>query len=379
MIGRQLTLFRLFGIDVRVDASWLLIAVLISWSLATAYFPYVLPDQSGAVYWVMGIAGLIGLAFSIVAHEFAHSLVARRFAMSIRHITLFVFGGVAELEGEPPNAKAEFTVAIVGPLMSFAVAAAFFAVSTGAETLGATKPTLAVFAYLTTINIALGVFNLAPAFPLDGGRVLRAVLWRIKGSYIDATRIAATVGEVFAFLLMAFALANAFTGNLFVAIWFFLIGLFIRGAAIANLQQVLNRDVLAEERVSGFMRTSIFAVQPDMSVESVIDDFFYRHLFKNFPVVSGGRLIGVVELRDVQALSTDERARLTVGDVMRPPDGQEVIAASATAAEAIQRMQRLNRTRLYVVESGRLVGVVSLRDMLNLLDMRLRLDRRSRR
>ncbi|MCP4317688.1 MAG: CBS domain-containing protein [Hyphomicrobiales bacterium] len=378
MFGKQITLFKLFGIDVRIDLSWLLIAILISWSLATAYFPFALPDQSAGTYWVMGIAGLIGLAFSIVAHEFAHSLMARRFEMDIRHITLFVFGGVAELEGEPPNAKAEFVVAIVGPLMSFAVAFGFYSVAHLIELLGSSAPAVAVATYLATINFALAVFNLAPAFPLDGGRVFRALLWRIKGDYVRATQIAANVGVLFGFLLMVFAMVNAFYGNLFIAIWFFLLGLFVRGAAVANLQFALDRGVLAAQKVARFMRHPVVTVPPELPVSTLIEEYFYSHLHKSFPVVDGDHLLGTVDIQSVQSRSPEERARLRVADLMHELNERDIIAANASAGDAIQRMRRSQRTRLYVTDGGRLVGVVSIRDLLELIDLHLRLDRHDR-
>lgn len=375
MTGRHITLFRLFGISVRVDISWLLIAVLITWTLAAGYFPMVLPDLTAVTYWWMGVAGLIGLAFSIVAHEFAHSLVARVFDMRIRRITLFVFGGVAELEGEPNSAKAEFLVAIAGPAMSLVVAVIFAMLGSVGEGLGAGAPFLTVLSYLATINVVLAVFNLIPAFPLDGGRVLRALLWRWKGDYVDATRIAAGIGEIFGFLLMGFALLNAFTGNLIGAIWFFLLGMFVRAAAIGNMEQALDRDVLGRRPIKRFMRQPVVGVPPDLPIDSLIDDYFYRYYFKSFPVVERERLVGTVDIRDVQAVSPENRAGLIVESVMRDLGREDAVALDATAADAIGLMRRSGRARVYVVDRGRLVGVVSLRDLLNFLDLRMRLDR----
>jgi Zn-dependent protease len=378
MFSRQITLFRLFGIDVRIDLSWLAIAVLISWSLATGYFPFVLPELSALTYWGMGVAGLIGLSVSIVAHEFSHSLVARHYDMRIRHITLFVFGGVAELEGEPTSAKAELAVAIAGPLMSVAVAAAFFILGGLLTVLAVGEPAVAVADYLGTINLILAGFNLVPAFPLDGGRVLRAWLWRAKGDYIGATRTAARVGEMFGFLLMTLALFNLFTGNLLGAIWFFLIGMFIRGAAVATFEQALDRDVLAKQPAAHFMRQPVIVVPAGLPVDALIDEYLFRYYFKSFPVADDGRLRGVVDIRDVQTVPAAERTGLTVADVMRAPDENDTIAADAPGIQALQQMRRAGRARVFVVEGGRLVGVVALRDMLNFLEFHMRLDRRGR-
>jgi Zn-dependent protease len=228
MFRYRVTLFSLFGFKVSVDASWLLLAVLITWSLAVGYFPQAAPGLPKETYWWLGVAGLIGFAFSIVFHELSHSLVARRFDMPIRGITLFVFGGVAEMEDEPPGAKAEFWMAIAGPLMSFFLALVFFLLGGLFVEAGAAKPTpLAVlFGLLAYINTVLGVFNLVPAFPLDGGRVLRAALWYWKGDIAWATRVAASAGSVFGFVLIAIGLVNAVTGNIVGGLWWFLIGRF---------------------------------------------------------------------------------------------------------------------------------------------------------
>jgi len=378
MFTRQITLFRLFGIDVRIDLSWLAIAVLISWSLATGYFPFVLPELSALTYWAMGVAGLIGLSVSIVAHEFSHSLVARHYAMRIRHITLFVFGGVAELEGEPTSPTAELAVAIAGPLMSAAVAVAFAVLSGFFSALAVGEPAVAVADYLAAINLVLAAFNLVPAFPLDGGRVLRALLWRAKGDYLGATRRAAAIGEMFGFLLMMLALFNLFTGNLLGAIWFFLIGMFIRAAAVANLEQALDRDVLAKQPASHFMRRPVVVVPSDLPVDALIDEYLFRYYFKSFPVADDGRLRGVVDIRDVQAVPAIERAGMTVADVMRAPDENDTIEADTPGIQALQQMRRAGRARVFVIESGQLVGVVALRDMLNFLEFHMRLDRRNR-
>ena len=226
MFANSIRLFRLFGFEVKLDASWLLLAVLIAWSLAVGYFPAVSPGLDTVTYWSMGIVGLFGLAFSIVVHELAHSLVARRFDMPIKGITLFVFGGVAEMRQEPTSPKGEFLMAIAGPLMSVAVAFGFGALAwafggaavSGAAGDGAPRidapPFVLVLSYLSFINLLLAGFNLIPAFPLDGGRMLRAALWAWKGDILWATRIAAAAGSAFAFALMALGLFSVISGNL---------------------------------------------------------------------------------------------------------------------------------------------------------------------
>ena len=371
MFAHRITLFELFGFKVHVDASWLLLAVLVVWSLATEYFPPVLPGYPPSTYWWMGVAGLIGLCFSIIVHELAHSLVARRFDMPIRGITLFVFGGVAEMAEEPTSAKGELLMAAAGPAMSLAVAMAFALLAglgTGAETAG---PAVAVAQYLALINGILAVFNLLPAFPLDGGRVLRAALWGWKGDIVWATRIAATSGGLFGLLMIALGLASAIGGNLVGGIWLFVLGLFLRTAAGGAVARIVTRDVFAGRPVRRFMREDPVTVDPDLPLDQLVDEYVYRHYFKTFPVTSGGRLIGCVRLATVAGIERERWPWQTVGAVMEPCTDDTVIGPDTDASAALEQMQRTGQSRLLVTEDGLLVGVLSLRDLLNFLSVRI--------
>ena len=371
MFRHRVTLFQLFGFKVHVDASWLLLAVLVVWSLATAYFPPVLPGYPMATYWWMGVAGLIGLGFSIVVHELAHSLVARRYDMPIRGITLFVFGGVAEMEDEPTSAKGELLMAIAGPAMSLAVAVAFAILAGLGAGIETAAPAVAVADYLALINGILALFNLVPAFPLDGGRVFRAVLWGWKGDFVWATRIAAATGGLFGLLMIALGLASAVTGNLIGGIWLFVLGLFLRGAAGGAMSRAVTRDVLAGRPVRQFMRKDPVTVDPDLPVGRLVDDYVYRYYFKSFPVTSRGQLLGCVHLARVVETERERWPWQTVGTVMDPCTDDTLIGPDADASAALEQMQRTGQSRLLVIENGVLVGVLSLRDLLNFLSVRM--------
>ena len=202
MFGRSLTLFRLFGFHVQADMSWLVLAFLITWSLATGYFPFAFENLPPSLYWWMAVVGAAGLFASLIFHELAHSLVARRFGIPIKGITLFIFGGVAHMEEEPPSPKSEFLMAVAGPLASLLLATAFYAVGESGKILGWPEPLTGIAGYLSFINVVLVIFNMVPAFPLDGGRVLRAALWAWKGDLRWATRLASWFGSGFGIMLM---------------------------------------------------------------------------------------------------------------------------------------------------------------------------------
>jgi Zn-dependent protease len=265
------------------------------------------------IYWIMGTLGAIGLFLSIVFHEMAHSLVARRFGMPIKGITLFLFGGVAEMKGEPPSAKAEFMMALAGPLSSIILAAVFYGLSQIAKNAGWPEPVYGVIRYLAWINAILAAFNLIPAFPLDGGRMLRAALWGWKKNLRWATRVAAGIGSGFGLFLIFMGILQFFGGNFIGGMWWFFIGMFLRNAAQTSYTQLLVRKVLEGEPVERFMKKDPVTVPPSTAVEELVEDFIYRYQFKLFPVVEeGGQLQGCVTMKQVKDIPRQERQTKTV-------------------------------------------------------------------
>ncbi|MBF0306459.1 MAG: site-2 protease family protein, partial [Alphaproteobacteria bacterium] len=256
MFGRHVTLFHLLGFPIRVDASWLLLAAPIGWTLANGYFPSLAPDTPGPIHWLMALAGLVGLMASLVLHEFAHSVVARRHGMPIQAITLFLFGGVAEMEDEPATPRGELRMALAGPAMSVAIGATMFAAQAGWSRAGgsADDPVALVVGYLALINGLLATFNMIPAFPLDGGRVLRAVLWGWKGDVLWATRVAGAVGWLFGLALASAGAVSIVQGGTLAGFWWILLGFFVYAAARGAVAQQRTRQVLAAEPLSRFLR-----------------------------------------------------------------------------------------------------------------------------
>lgn len=374
MFGKGVRLFTLFGFTVRVDASWLAIAVLVTWSLAAGLFPQRAPGLDRTTYWVMGAIGALGLFVSVVVHEFAHSLVARARGMKMRGITLFIFGGVAEMEDEPPDARTEFEMAVVGPITGFVLAGIFWALLAAARGAGAAPAVVAVLAYLSIINGLLAVFNLIPAFPLDGGRVLRAALWGYKGSLRWATRIAAAIGNGFGILLIALGIWLFIGGRAIDGVWYFLIGSFLRNAAQMSYRQVLLRKALEGETLRRFMQPNPVTAPPDISVAQLVREYIYRHHFKMFPVVENGRLEGCVSTQEVKAIPEDEWGSRTVGSILHQCSLENTVSPDTDPMKALSKMSRNNLSRLLVVQGDRLEGVVTLKDMLKFLSLKMDLE-----
>ena len=374
MFGKKFKLFELFGFSVRIDASWFVIVVLITWSLATAYFPFRYKGWPAATYWTMGLLGTLGLFVSILLHEFAHSLVARRFGISMEGITLFIFGGVAEMKGEPPNAKAELLVAIAGPIASVIIAGACAGIAQLGAATGVAEPVVGVFSYLGFINAVLVVFNLIPAFPLDGGRVLRALLWHFRGNLKWATRVTSEIGATFGMVLMLVGGLTIMTGNFVGGMWQFLIGMFLRAAAQMSYQQLLVRRALEGEEVRRFMHVDPVTVSPTLTIEQLVNDYVYRFHHKTFPVTEDERVVGCVTTKRISSVPREEWNSRTVGDIIMPCSPSNMISADTDAVQALAAMNRSGSSRLMVVDNGRLCGIVTLKDLLRFIELKVELE-----
>jgi Zn-dependent protease/predicted transcriptional regulator len=374
MFGRPIPLFKLAGFQIALDWSWLILAVLITWTLASGVFPFYYPGLTPAAYWSMGVIAALGLFASIILHELGHATVARRYGLPIRRITLFVFGGVAEMEAEPARPAAEFWVAIAGPIVSFLVGLVFWLLLQAAAGAGAGVSVVGVLGYLATINIILAVFNLVPAFPLDGGRILRAALWYWKGSLRWATRVSSTIGGGFGILLIVLGVYRVLVGDFIGGMWWFLIGLFVRFAAQMSYQQVLVRETLRGIPVRRIMSGNPVTVSSGITIAQLIDDYICRHHHNMFPVVDNGRLVGCVSMNDIKRLPRDRWSSTAVAEIMQSCSEATAISPDMDAMEVLSLMARTGNSRLLVTEGDRLVGVVTLTDLMNFLNVKLNLE-----
>jgi Zn-dependent protease/CBS domain-containing protein len=375
MFGMRWRLFRLFGIPIGVDASWLIILALLTWTLIN-FFTIQVPGHTGGTYVVMGLATALAFFVCIVLHELGHAVVATRVGIPMRGITLFLFGGVAEMESEPPSPRSEFLMAIAGPLVSLVLAVVFFVLAYVGLANGWPRLYAIPLLYLGWINSVVLLFNMVPAFPLDGGRVLRSILWGTLNNLRRATLWASRCGQVFAWFLIGLGVLQLFAGNLFGGIWLGIVGLFLNNAAQMSYQQVVIRQALQGEPLRRFMNTDPVTVSPDLDLHTWVEDVVYRHHHKTYPVVSDDRLHGVISVRDLSLLPREEWPGHTVGEIMHREVDAISLPPDADALEALEKMNRTGSSRLLVVEGQRLVGLISLKDLLRFLELKLELHHR---
>lgn len=385
MFKNKLTLFTIAGFKIQADFSWLILAALITWTLATGLFPRNVPGVSTAIYWIMGFIGAVGIFGSIIFHELSHSLAARRFGMEIEGITLWIFGGVAHMEENPPSPRAEFAMAIAGPLSSFVLAGVllglrrlsgpgewsplFFGGEAGIE-----SPVQGVLWYLGRINLILGIFNLVPAFPLDGGRALRSGLWAGKKDIIWASKVASFIGSGFAFLLIGAGVFFLFSGAFVGGIWWVLIGFFLHSASRNAYQQLLVSRALSGVPIKKFMKKDVITIPPNTTVAALVEDYIYTHHYKLFPVASDGNLEGCVTTGEVKDVDRENWDTTEVGSITHECSKENSVTPETDAAKALGIMKRTGRGRLMVVKNGGLLGIVTLKDLMQYLSMKLDLE-----
>jgi Zn-dependent protease len=387
---RGFRLGRLFGININIDWSWLFIFLLITWHLSTLFGSFH-PDWDTVLRW--GTAVIASLLFfaSVLAHELAHSLMAMAQGIPVRNITLFLFGGVSNIQREPPSPKAEFLITIVGPITSIVLGVLFILLArltTGPMDVTLAEPTQ-VFAelnplstllfWLGPINIVLGLFNLIPGFPLDGGRILRSLLWAITDNLRQATRWASWVGQAIAWLMivsgiaMIFGVTIPFFGTGFLnGLWLAFIGWFLNSASIQSYQQVVLQDVLDDVPVTRIMRPNPPTVPPDISISSLVHDHVMTTDDHAFPVEENGRLLGLVTLEDVRGVPRDQWDVTLVRQVMTPANQLITISSDDCADEALNKLRERDVRQLPVLRNGELAGLLRRRDIVKWLQLQAR-------
>ena len=369
--GRRIRLFKLLGFQVQIEWTWLFLAAWMTWSLASHVFPREIRGLDRPTYWWMGGVGAVGLFASIVFHELWHSIVARRYGVAIDGITLFIFGGVAELREEPPSAKVEFLMALAGPASSALLGGAILGVRELVRLTSGGAEMIIVLRYLMSINLSLAAFNLLPAFPLDGGRMLRAAVWRWRRDLRWATQLAAWIGTLLGNLLLAVGTLLIFVGSLVNGVWMIVIGLYLRSVSRQSYRQLSIRLALAGERVEQFMVADPVTVRPDLSLAELVEDYVQKYEHKTFPVVDGMRLVGCVDAHALGTVPEKQWARRTVLDLTQACETADTISGGVDAMQALVQMSCTGRGRLMVIDGDRLLGIITLQDLLEYLALRL--------
>ncbi len=351
------------GFEIRLDYSWFVIFFLILWTLSAGFFPSSVPGLSPATYLVMGTVGTLLFFASLIAHELSHSVVARRKGIPVEGITLFIFGGMARTRMEAEEPGDELLIAGVGPLMSLALAALFFAVAWLAAALGWGAPTRAVSGYLSFINLLLAAFNLLPGFPLDGGRLFRALAWKYTGDLTKATRWATTGGRWLGYGLIGLGLLEAFTGGVLGGLWLVFIGWFLRSAADGSFRQHMLRQVLQGVTAREVMTRDPETVPRDITIQALVDDHFLRRRFQAFPVMEDGRVSGLVTLDQVKREPRERWSGTRVWEIMAPEEARIVVGPDEPMTAVVEKMRTSGTGRVLVVRAGTLLGIISGSDV----------------
>lgn len=367
MNRQTISLGRILNIPIGLDYSWFLVFALLTWTLATVYFPAEFRNWSTGQYWIVGAATAILMFASVLLHELGHSVIAMRYKIPVRSITLFIFGGVAQIASEPPSAGAEFWIAIAGPVVSFALAIFFGLLQ---PVVGAVAPLLALAKYLAYINGTLALFNLIPGFPLDGGRVFRAIVWGVTRNLRRATLIAANLGRLIAFLFILFGAWQIVTGNLGNGLWIAFIGWFLESAASSQLQHQVLHDSLAGHQVSDMMSRNYTLIPAETTLQQLVDLHILGSGQRSFVITQGDRVIGLLTPQRIRETPSDAWPVTSVAQAMLPAAQVKPIQPDEELWTAWEEMSADGVNQLPVMADGRLLGILSRDDIIGFLRAR---------
>ncbi|HET7404983.1 MAG TPA: site-2 protease family protein [Candidatus Bathyarchaeia archaeon] len=363
---------RIIGIPIRIHWTLWLVFVLIAWSLADGYLPMTYGSKlTQTEDWIVGVISSVLLFVSVLLHELSHSYIAKRNGLPIARITLFFFGGVSEMSEEPRDPGLEVRMAAAGPLTSFAIAGVLGGMWIAGNLVSFPTAVIAILGYNALINVGLGAFNLIPAFPLDGGRVLRGSLWQGSRNLLKATRSATRVSEIFSLLIIAAGLLLiVVTGDFFNGIWIIFLGWFIRSGAETSLQQTQVSEALHGVSVEEVMTKNLLTVPPDLTVQQLVNDYFLVHPHGGYPVVQGDQLLGIVTMSSVRSIPRERREIERVSQAMVPFERIVTISPTASAADAMQKIAQANVGRLLVTDGPKILGVITRGDLMKTIQTR---------
>lgn len=370
MFGSSIKLFKVFGIEIRLDYSWFIIFALFAYFFGFIYFPSVLPGLNKGLLALITVITVIFVFISVLIHEMSHSLVARRKGTSVEKITLFLFGGMAQIEKEPETPYGELIMAIAGPAASFVVAAIFGVIWFFTKNIALVREPVG---YLAIVNIVLGVFNILPGYPLDGGRILRSIIWKVTGNLERATFIASTVGRVIGFMVIAVGIFFILTGNFLNGVWLAFIGWFIQSSAQMGYRQLIFETSIKGIKVRDIMNENIVNVTKDITIQDLVDDYFMKYKFGRFPVIEDEktqRFIGVISLHDIKGVSKEEWPEVKIGDIVKSVSESEKVDMSMEISDAIKKMGKNDLGHLVVMSGDKLRGIITKSDVMRFIRIR---------
>ena len=356
MKNKRISVGRILGIPINVDYSWFLIMIFLTWILADSFFPTEYKNWTQAEYWSIGFLTSILLFMSILFHELGHSVIAKKYKIKVKRITLFIFGGVAEIANEPPKSSAEFWIAIAGPIASF-VLVAFFALM--ASLFNGNEYFSASFKYLAYINFILAVFNLVPGFPLDGGRVFRAIVWAVTKNFKKATRIAATVGRFFGFFFIVLGLFQILYGDLSNGLWIAFIGWFLESAANSQIRKQALDELLNGHTVIEAMTSNFVIVHSDSTIEEILENHFIGADRRSMLVKENNEIIGFLSTGQLKNVPSNERRFRTVKEIMVPVSEIQTLSSNMHLLDALKVLEESEQNELPVIEHKEYLGILS--------------------
>jgi Zn-dependent protease/CBS domain-containing protein len=357
---------RIFGIDIYIDSSWFIIFILFTWVLASSYYPERFPDWSAVQNWVLGAFTSLLLFGSVLIHELSHSLVAIQHGEEVRRITLFILGGVAQIHGEPKQPLKEFVMALAGPFASLVMASLFLMLNFLLHPLS--RPLAAAMFYLFMLNIALACFNLLPGFPMDGGRILRSLIWQMTGDLEKATKIASRVGQGFAFFFIFLGVLQVLNGSLS-GFWLIFIGWFLHTASVRGYTQVVFDKVLKGMQAKDLMVEDLETVFGGMSVQDLVDEYILKKSERVFLVSYADKLVGIVSLEDVKSLARDNWSVTPVREIMNPIEKLQAVKPETDGNSVLKNMTANNIHQVPVMVEDKVLGIIYRADLLRTIKL----------
>lgn len=370
--GRTWHIFKFMGVTIEINLTWVIVFLIFAFALVTGFFPTAFPNRSLFTYLFLGLASTLLFFGSIIVHELAHTYIAVKNGVKLSKIVLFLFGGISQISGEVSNPKVELKMALVGPVVNFAISIGLSIFAVILSSLQADQVFVLPLIYLAQLNVFIAVFNLLPGFPLDGGRILRSAVWGITHNLNTATMVAARVGESLAAAIVLGGLFVAISGSVINGIWIMLIGWFIGQAAISSYEHTRNIMAVSDTPVSNIMTRNLVHMPANITIEQAVSDYFIRYKFGRFPVKRGAHVIGIVTVEDMDSVPREEWDLINVGSIAKPVTEEKKLSVSRPAQDAMNLIEQ-GASEVLVYQENDLKGIVTKNDILKIAETKEKL------